>query len=144
MGKGAQVLTGHCLCGSVQYEISGRPLALMYCHCEECRRATGSSLNTSIFVRRSDFCIVSGDDALSYHESSPGNRRHFCSRCGSPIFKHFPTPPNLMTVRAGTLDADPGIRPSGHIWVSEKAPWYEITDGLPQFLKAPPPPEGSA
>ena len=131
------MLTGHCLCGSVRYEISGDPLALMYCHCEECRRATGSSLNTSIFVRRDEFRIVSGDDNLSFHESSPGNRRHFCLRCGSPIFKHFPEPPTLMTVRAGTLDSDPGIRPSGHIWVSEKAPWYEITDGLPQFSKGP-------
>jgi hypothetical protein len=133
------MLTGHCLCGSVRYEISGEPLALMYCHCEECRRATGSSLNTSIFVRREDFRIVSGDDALSSHESSPDNCRHFCSRCGSPIFKHFPDPPDLMTVRAGTLDSDPGVRPSAHIWVSEKAPWYEITDGLPQFPKGPPP-----
>ncbi len=113
------MLTGHCLCGSVQYEIGGEVLALLYCHCEECRRATGSSLNTSIFVRRGDFRIVSGDEALSFHESSPGNRRHFCSMCGSPLFKHFPGPPNVMTVRAGTLDSDPGVRPSGHIWVSE-------------------------
>jgi hypothetical protein len=129
------LLTGHCLCGSVRYEISGEPLALLYCHCEECRRATGSSLNTSILVRRGDFRVVSGEDAISFYESSPGNRRHFCSTCGSPVFKHFPKPPNFVTVRAGTLDSDPGIRPSGHIWVSEKAPWYEITDGLPQFSK---------
>lgn len=131
------MLTGHCLCGSVRYGIRGEPLALLYCHCEECRRATGSSLNTSIFVWRSDFHIVSGDEALSFHESSPGNHRHFCSRCASPVFKNFPEPPDLVTVRAGTLDSDPGVRPSGHIWVSEKAPWYEITDGLPEFSKGP-------
>jgi hypothetical protein len=129
------VLTGHCLCGAVQYEISGEPLALLYCHCEECRRATGSSLNTSVLVRCGDFHIVSGEDSVSFYESSPGNRRHFCSRCGSPVFKRFPEPPNFVTVRAGTLDSDPGIRPSGHIWVSEKAPWYEITDELPRFSK---------
>ena len=138
------MLTGHCLCGSVRYEISGEPLALMYCHCEECRRATGSSLNTSIFVRRGDFRIVSGDEVISFHESSPGNCRHFCSKCGSPVFKLFPEPPGLMTVRAGTLDSDPGIRPSGHIWVSEKAPWYEITGELPQFPKGPPSPGDAA
>ena len=134
------MLTGHCLCGAVRYEISGEPLALLYCHCKECRRATGSSLNTSLFVRRADFRIVSGGEAVSFHESSPGNHRHFCSRCGSPLFKHFPKAPDHMTVRAGTLDADPGVRPSGHIWVSEKAPWYEITDGLPQFSKGMPSP----
>ena len=129
------MLTGHCLCGAVRYEISGKPLAMMYCHCEECRRATGSSLNTSIFVRKDGFRVVAGEDAVSYHETARGNLRYFCSRCGSPLFKHFPEPPDLITVRAGTLDSDPGVRPSGHIWVSEKAPWFEITDGLPQHAK---------
>jgi hypothetical protein len=131
------VLTGHCLCGEVRYEISVTPVAMMYCHCEECRRATGSSLNTSIFVRREHFRLVSGESRVSSHESSPGNLRHFCSGCGSPLFKYFPNPPGLMTVRAGTLDSDPGVRPAGHIWVSEKAPWYEITDGLPQYPQGP-------
>lgn len=134
------MLTGHCLCGSVRYEITAKPLALTYCHCEECRRATGSSLNTSILVRQDAFRIVSGDDALAYHESSPGNRRYFCSRCGSPVFKRSPEPPDLLKVRAGTLDSDPGVRPTAHIWVREKAPWYEITDGLPQFPEGRTPP----
>ena len=131
------MLTGHCLCGCLRYAVSGEPLALLYCHCKECRRATGSSLNTSLFVHRNEFRLVSGKEALSYYESSPGNLRHYCSQCGSPLFKLFPEPPDLMTVRAGTLDSDPGVRPSAHIWVSEKAPWYEITDGLPQYLGAP-------
>ncbi|MEN8184817.1 MAG: GFA family protein [Myxococcota bacterium] len=134
------MLTGHCLCGAIRYEVNGRALALMYCHCEECRRATGSSLNTSILVKRDDFRVRAGDDALGFHESSPGNRRHFCTRCGSPLFKLFPVPRDLMTIRAGTLDSDPGVRPSAHIWVSEKAPWYEIDDGLPQFPKGMPRP----
>jgi len=139
-------LTGHCLCGSVRYEIDGDALALMYCHCEACRRATGSSLNTSLLVRRDAFRILAGEDAVSFFESSPENRRYFCTRCGSPVFKHFPRPPELLTVRAGTLDSDPGVRPAAHIWVSEKAPWYEISDGLPQFPRGPsawPPEEGA-
>jgi hypothetical protein len=131
------VITGRCLCGKIRYEISEPPLAMMYCHCRECRRATGSSLNTSIFVRREHFRVVAGEALVSAHETSPGNLRHFCSGCGSPLFKRFPDPPDLITVRAGTLEGDPGIRPSGHIWVSEKAPWFEIADGLPQHAKNP-------
>ena len=115
------MLSGHCLCGAVRYEIDGEPVLMLYCHCEECRRATGSSLNTSIFVRRADFRVVSGEAAVGWHESSPGNRRHFCTKCGSPLFKHFPEPPDLITVRAGTLDGDPGLRPSAHIWVYTSA-----------------------
>lgn len=129
------MLTGRCLCGAVRYKLSGKPLALLYCHCIECRRATGSAFNTSIVVREEDFQWTADEEALSFHESSPGNFRQFCSRCGSPVFKRFPSPEGLLTVRAGTLEGDPGVRPSAHIWVSEKAPWYEITDGLPRFSK---------
>jgi hypothetical protein len=131
------MLTGHCLCGEVRYEIAEPPVAMMYCHCEECRRATGSSLNTSIFVRRESFRLVAGEKRVSFYETSPHNLRHFCLGCGSPLFKFFRTPAGLMTVRAGTLDGDPGVRPAGHIWVSEKAPWYEIRDGLPQYPTGP-------
>lgn len=125
------MLTGRCLCGAVRYAIEGEPLALLYCHCLECRRATGSSLNTSALVREADFRLRS-DEALGFHESSPGNQRFFCTRCGSPVYKRFPQPEGLVTVRAGTLEGDPGVRPSAHVWVSEKAPWFEICDGLPQ------------
>ncbi len=131
------MISGHCLCGAVRYQIDGEAVLMMYCHCEECRRATGSSLNTSIFVRREDFRVISGEEVVGHHESSPGNRRHFCTKCGSPLFKHFPQPPGLITVRAGTLDGDPGLRPTAHIWVSEKAPWTEINDGLPQHQRGP-------
>ena len=105
------MITGHCLCGKVRYEVTGTPLAMMYCHCEECRRATGSSLNTSLFVKREQFRIVSGESSVAFHETSPDNLRHFCSSCGSPLFKYFVEPTGMMTIRAGTLDSDPGVRP---------------------------------
>ena len=116
---------------------------MLYCHCLECRRATGSAFNTSLVVRATDFRIASGEDVLSFHESSAGNLRHFCSSCGSPIFKRFPLPPEILTVRAGTLTSDPGVRPLAHIWVSEKAPWHQIADGLPQHKEGLPAPLGA-
>jgi hypothetical protein len=137
------MLTGHCLCGAVRYEITSQPLGMAYCHCEECRRATGSAFNTTLFIAREGFRIVAGEDALGFHESSPENKRHFCTRCGSPLFKHYAHNPKFMSVRAGSLDSDPGVRPGVHVWVSEKAPWYEISDDLPQHAQGPPPPPQS-
>jgi hypothetical protein len=126
------VITGQCLCGSVRYRIEGDPLAMYHCHCSQCRRASGSSFATNVLVRREAFALVAGADALAAFESSPGKRRHFCSRCGSPLFSADEATPQIFSVRSGTLDGDPGVRPGAHIHVTSKAPWFEITDPLPR------------
>lgn len=126
------MITGQCLCGTVRYQLSDAPLAMYHCHCAQCRRASGASFATNLLVRSEHLQLVAGEDALSSWESSPGKRRHFCSRCGSPIFSAAEATPQLRSVRGGTLDADPGSRPSGHIHVGSKAPWFEIRDDLPQ------------
>jgi len=69
---------------------------------------------------------------LKEWESSPGKRRCFCGRCGSPILKRNDARPEILRLRLGTLDTDPGVKPSKHIYVGSKAPWVEIKDGLPQ------------
>jgi hypothetical protein len=74
---------------------------------------------------------VSGAELLHEWESSPGKRRCFCSRCGSPILKKSDNAPEILRLRLGTLDSDPRIKPSKHIFVGSKAPWFEITDNLP-------------
>jgi hypothetical protein len=116
----------------VQYELRGDPIAMYYCHCAQCRRATGSSFATNLLVRSDDLHVVAGEAATARYESSPGKFRHFCSRCGSPIFSRSDSMPQISSLRAGTLDEDPGLRPATHIWVSAKAPWLEIPDELPQ------------
>jgi hypothetical protein len=37
----------------------------------------------------------------------------------------------------GTLQDEPSIRPQAHIHVASKAPWFEITDDLPQYAELP-------
>jgi len=126
------VITGRCLCGSVRYQINAEPLTMYHCHCWQCRRASGSSFATNILVKTENFEITAGEGALASFESSPGKRRHFCSRCGSPIFSASEAMPQLRSVRSGTLDVDPGLRPSSHVFVDSKSPWFEIWDDLPR------------
>lgn len=126
------MITGRCLCGTVRYRISAAPLAMYHCHCSQCRRASGSSFATNILVDSEHFALTAGQETLASFESSPGKRRHFCSRCGSPIFSAADATPQLRSLRSGTLDVDPGIRPSGHIHVASKSPWFEIHDDLPR------------
>ena len=125
-------MTGSCLCGAVRYRIEGAPSRMLYCHCEHCRRASGSSFATNVLVDRDRFRLTSGEEVLGAYESRPGKIRHFCTRCGSPIYNRLTDGTGPCIVRAGTLDGDPGLRPSVHIWVSSKAPWVELDDGTPK------------
>ncbi len=98
---------------------------------------TGSAFATNASVRRNGLRVTAGKELISEYESSPGNFRRFCSRCGSPLFGRSMHHPNLR-VRLGSLDQDPGVRPSAHIFTGSKAPWDEISDKLEQFEEAAP------
>ncbi len=126
------MLRGSCLCGTVRYEIQGAPVIMYYCHCGTCRKATGSAFASNVIVPSEGFSIVAGRERLTSFESSPNKRRWFCAGCGSPIYSQADATAFVVSVRAGTLDDDPVLRPSVHSYVADKAPWLEITDGLPQ------------
>ena len=126
------MMQGSCLCGQVKYEVRGTPLGMYYCHCETCRKATGTSFATNIAVSTDDFAITSGREAVKGFESSPRKYRYFCSGCGSPVYSQAEETRQMVSVRCGTLDGDPGLRPTVHFYVGSKAPWYEIGDALPQ------------
>ena len=126
------MLKGSCLCGAVLYEISGKLGPAVHCHCSQCRKASGASFTTNASVPIDDFKFVSGEALVGEFESSPGQSRCFCTRCGSPLIKRNAAKPAEVRLRLGTLDADPGVQVAAHIFVSSKAPWMPITDDLPQ------------
>ncbi|WP_328188174.1 GFA family protein [Marinobacter sp. OP 3.4] len=125
--------TGSCLCGGIQYEINGDLEPVQICHCQQCRKAQGAALVTNIPVSTEQFSIIQGEDLLTAYESSPGKQRVFCSRCGSPIISRLESLPNVVRVRAGTLDGKPPLTLSGHAFVGSKASWWPIVDDLPQW-----------
>ncbi|HXJ36524.1 MAG TPA: GFA family protein [Candidatus Eisenbacteria bacterium] len=140
------MLTGSCMCGGVRYEIDGRIGPPGHCHCATCRKAQGGAFVTNAPVRARYFRVVTGEDLVAGFESSPGKVRSFCRRCGSPLWSRRSDDPETVRIRLGLLDDDPGRRPLGHVWVGEKAPWFEITDDLPRWergLDEPATPRGS-
>ena len=132
------VLSGSCLCGTIRYEIRGELGPIVLCHCAQCRKAQGSAFATNAAVNAADFAIVAGEEALTAYESSPGKKRHFCRRCGSPIISTRDTVPGVVRVRIGTLDSRVDAAPSAHIYAASKAAWEEIHDGLPQYAEIEP------
>ena len=127
------MLKGSCLCGGIRYEIDSDLGPVTNCHCIQCRKSSGASFATNASVPVGSFRFVMGGDLLREWESSPGIRRCFCGRCGSQILKRKDASPESIRLRLGTLDTDPGVKPSKHIFVGSKAAWLEITDDLPVF-----------
>jgi hypothetical protein len=127
------MLTGHCHCGDVRFEIHGKVGPLVYCHCETCRRINGTAFSASVDVRTKYLKWIAGREGVREYESSPGKVRAFCPRCGSPIYSRRTNDAQTYRIRLGVVEGDPGRRALAHFFVSEKAPWYEICDELPQY-----------
>ncbi len=123
-----------CLCGSVTWCIAGPFEYMSHCHCSRCRKTHGSAFSTYVAGPADSFTLNGGAHVVRW-QSSPDFVRNFCARCGSVV----PGDPfhGLMFVPAGNFLDDPGARPAAHIFVSSKAPWYEIPDALPQFAGYP-------
>jgi hypothetical protein len=142
------VVRGSCLCGGVKFEIDGPLLRPLNCHCTFCRKQQGAAFRSRARVRRGDFKWLQGEELLTYYEATPGYRRGFCRVCGSPIVnraephsplaRHNPQSLDEFGIALAVLDDDPGVRPESHCFVASKAPWFEITDDLPQYPDYPP------
>jgi hypothetical protein len=127
-------MTGSCLCGAVRYEADGELAAMHYCHCSRCRKHSGAAFEIVGSVQASQFRWVSGEGTVRVYRA-PGwsAERLFCGTCGSSLGARDEHWPGFVFVAAGTLDDDPGARPLFHLWAGSKAPWFTITDELPQF-----------
>lgn len=130
-------LHGRCLCGAVTYQIAGPFNMMIHCHCSMCRKHHGSAFATFVGAPLMGFKWLSGQDQILSYASSEKGRRDSCKHCGS-VTPMLIEEMDLALAPAGNLDGDPGIRPQGHIFVGSKAPWYQITDDLPQHEEYPP------
>lgn len=126
-------MQGKCLCEGVRYEVQLRPGAVYYCHCSQCRRASGSSFATNVAVEKRNLTISAGRELIKAYASSPGKQRHFCSECGSPLYSGYLDEPDTIYLRVGTLDDTGELRACAHIHAASRASWFPIRDGLPQF-----------
>lgn len=129
------MLRGSCLCGGVRYEVRGPVGRVSHCHCSMCRKAHGAAFATYGRVERSDFALVSGAEDVASFQSSPGVVRTFCKLCGSNLQFVSDKRPTTLSLALATLDDDPRVQASLHIFVASKAPWFQITDDLPQHAE---------
>jgi hypothetical protein len=121
------------------YSVTGEPLRMVNCHCENCRRARSAAYATNVFVPARQFRWTRGSrQVVSYRlPGTPSFATAFCRRCGSDL-PRVSEGEAVVVVPAGTLDGEPALKAEAHVCVSEKAAWFEITDDLPRHQEAPP------
>jgi hypothetical protein len=132
---------GSCLCGAVAYDVAGPPMRMYYCHCSRCRRSRSAAHAANIFYGADGFRWLRGEDLVMNYKPPEAQyfTTAFCRKCGSKM-PRVSRERGVVLVPAGTLDNEPGIRPTAHIFVGSKAPWERITDSIPQFDEMPPRP----
>jgi len=140
------MIHGSCLCGGIRFEFTKSAGPFELCHCRRCRKVSGSAFFSGLYVRIEDFRLVEGRELITTYEAPilrepPAYRVSFCRRCGSSVPNPDAIPTQqrtrgrsgLVEIPAGLLDEDPGTTPDKHIFIELKSPWFEITDGLPQY-----------
>jgi len=127
-------LTGGCLCGAVRFEVSEPLVSSGYCHCTRCQRRTGTAASPGARIAPGSLRVVSGEELIRAYEPDDGFAKVFCSACGSSLWSRSQEDPEVISIRLGAFDADPGIRPAYRQFVAYAAPWEPIPDdGLERF-----------
>ena len=132
-------LTGSCLCGSVQYEVSGEAKSFYHCHCQRCRKATGTGHASNLFISpATSLNWIKGKALLAEYKVPEAERFYtrFCKNCGSPVPRDAPSI-NAVIVPAGSLDVAPAIKPNARIFWDSRAEWSCTDEALPMFSEYP-------
>jgi len=134
------ILRGRCLCGAVRYECSADPENASYCHCDDCKRATGGPYTVGVLAWAADLRILCGPvkGYTSIADSGRKITREFCPNCGSPLFTRAEKYPDFVFLKAGSLDEPERIKPNCQIWTKRAVPWAHIEEKLPCFPEGRP------
>lgn len=132
-------VSGSCLCGSIKYEVTGEAVRFSHCHCQRCRKATGTGHATNLLLTPvSGIIWLQGEDLLARYKVPEAERFYncFCSKCGSPMPRTVPEI-DAVLIPAGSLDSDPPVKPQHHIFWDSRADWSCADNGLPAHAEYP-------
>jgi hypothetical protein len=127
------MIHGSCLCSKVQYEYAGEFGNITVCHCSDCRKAQGTSNVIAAPVDSTRFHWLQGQDLIVEYESSPGKKRAFCGRCGTPLYSRRDDQPNLLRLRMGSVDSRTDVTPLAHIFAANLPAWAQLDDPWPRY-----------
>jgi hypothetical protein len=135
----ADEITGGCGCGNVRWRLNAPPTGAAFCHCTRCQRRTGTGGSPSARIAPGSLEFERGEQLLKAWAPDGGWRKFFCSECGSAVMSQDPENEELIGLRLGGFDSDPGVRPKHHQFAAYASPWLPIPDdGLPRYDESAP------
>ncbi len=131
--------SGGCLCGAIRYESRAEPLFSINCHCRDCQRTTGTAYAPVLAVPRDALRISQGEPTYYTSQSDSGETvsRGFCPECGSGIFSKLSANPDIVGLKAASLDDPSWFRPTVDIYTDSAQPWDVMNPDLPKVPKMP-------
>ena len=127
----ARILAGECYCRAVRYAVADAFAYALNCHCSNCRRTTGSAFKPFAGIACDKLRIAKGEDQRMIYGDETGHDAHCAALRLAALFRG--PRGRIGPCRDGNPGRRPSIRPTAHIFVGSKAPWYAITDDLPQY-----------
>ena len=128
----SDALSGSCLCGAVSYEVRKPYLRFAHCYCGRCRKATGSSHATYIYVEPPQFSWIAGEDSVKRFDlpTAQSFSTTYCILCGGPL-PHFTRNRREVVIPAGSLDVPPDVMPQLNVFWKSRARWSCSGGDLP-------------
>ncbi len=125
---------GSCLCGAVHFEVDEIQPQMGHCHCSMCRKFHGAAFSTFGEALTQHFRWTKGEEHLKTYLANNNTQRQFCTHCGSSL-RFIPSNDSGRVVEfsMGALDSSCPHQPDAHIYTQDRANWYSIKDGLPEF-----------
>ena len=127
------------MCRAIRYEVNIPVIELRQCHCTDCQKVSGAGGTVNALIASSAFRVTHGEPRRFTKVADSGRTLHrfFCGDCGSPIYSQRELTPEMMTLRAGTLDNAPPNKVVAHIWTASARPWSHIDPATQRFPGQP-------
>ena len=134
--------TGSCLCGKVSYSIHAEPVRMGQCHCDHCRKSSGTGHMSNAFFPK-NAVKISGDthSYTTVADNGAEVTRHFCPNCGSRLFGTNNAFTEIMAITAGCLDDSSWFKPQAIVYHKHKPVWDCMDETVPTFDEMPPMPK---
>ena len=137
----SQMFAGRCLCGAVEYQITGEPKRFHHCHCQRCRKATGTGHASNLFVSPSlpeKITWIKGENLVVRYKVPDAERftNSFCGQCGGRMPRYV-SDLDVVMIPAGSLDIEPAMAPQARIFWDSRAPWSCDAGDLPVHSEYP-------
>lgn len=134
----ARKYEGKCLCGAVTYVADGPPVVVAQCHCEECRRLSGTGHTVGAMFPAAKVALGGETRAFTYQSNKGAEvTRVFCSTCGSPIYGKNTRSPDHLTLTLGSMDDAAGLKVDVVIFKRDQPHWDQLDLDVAVFATQP-------